>query len=318
MPPPVSSHAPLLASIAEQSSTDAAESRRRGLLALLTAFCTWGLLPLYLRGLRAVPALEVMSHRLLWCCACVLSTLAVRGELGRVWSALRERTTCIRLALSALCISTNWVVYVWAIANDHVIEASLGYFINPLVNVLLGVALLGERLERVQWLAVAVAAAGVSYLTWLAGAPPWIALVLAASFGCYGLVRKTINVESLVGLGSETLLLAPFGLLYLASIEHAGRSVALHASGATLPLLIAGGPLTAIPLALFAYGARRVAYSTVGIVQYVGPTIQLLLGVFLFGEPFSGARAVGFCLIWTALAIYAGHGLWRMRRTFTR
>jgi chloramphenicol-sensitive protein RarD len=309
MPPPVSRPA----SPGSAATPNAAHERRRGLIALLSAFCTWGLLPLYLRALRAVPALEVMSHRLVWCCVCVLSVLAARGELGQVRAALRDPKARARLTLSALCISTNWLVYVWAVANGHVIESSLGYFINPLVNVLLGVLLLGERLERVQWIAVAIAAAGVSYLTWQAGAPPWIALVLACSFGTYGLLRKTVSVESLVGLGSETLLLAPLGLLYLIASEHAGRGVALHAAPYVLPLLLGGGPLTAIPLALFAYGARRVAYSTVGIVQYVGPTLQLLLGVFLFGEPFGTERAVGFSLIWTALALYAGHGLWRMR-----
>jgi chloramphenicol-sensitive protein RarD len=289
----------------------AALDRRRGLVALFTAFCTWGLLPLYLRPLRGIPPLEVMSHRLVWCCLCVLFTLALRGELGRVRAALRDGKTRARLSLSAVLISINWLVYVWAATSGHVIEASLGYFINPLVNVLLGVVVLGERLERVQWIAVAIAAAGVSYLTWLAGAPPWIALVLAVSFGSYGALRKTVNVESLVGLGTETLLIAPLGIAYLIFAQWSGRGVALHAPGYILPLLFAGGPLTAIPLALFTYGARRVPYSTVGIVQYVGPSLQLVLGIFLYGEAFTPARAVGFALIWLALAIYAVHGLMR-------
>ena len=313
MPPPASSHAPP-ARVVERVVAQvpvAARERRRGLLSLVAAFSTWGLMPLYLRELRSVPALELLSYRLVWCCACVLGTLAARGELGGVRDALYDRKTRTRLLASALCISTNWFVYVWAVANGRVIESSLGYFINPLVNVLLGVLVLGERLYRVQWLAVAIATAGVSYLTYQAGAPPWIALVLALSFGSYGLLRKTVNVEALVGLGAETLLIAPLGLSYLVADELAGHGVALHASDFTLPLLVAAGPLTAIPLTLFSYGARRVAYSTVGIVQYLGPTLQLLAGVFLFGEPFGEARAFGFALIWMALAIYAGHGLVR-------
>jgi chloramphenicol-sensitive protein RarD len=291
-----------------------APERRRGLLALISAFSIWGFLPLYLRPLRAVPAIEVMCHRLVWCCLCVLCALAVRGELGQVRAALGDRTTRLRLCASASFISVNWLLYVWAVTHGHVVESSLGYFINPLVNVLLGVAVLGERLERVQWIAVGIAAAGVAYLTWLAGTPPWIALALAGSFGSYGLIRKTVAVESLVGLGSETLLIAPLGVAYLVLAEASGAGVGLHAGGFTLPLLVFGGPLTAIPLAAFAFGARRVPYSTVGIVQYIGPTQQLLLGVFLFREPFPPSRALGFAAIWVALAIYAAHGLLRARR----
>jgi len=264
---------------------------------------------LYLRPLRAVPALEVMCHRLIFCCACVLCVLALRGELAAVAVALRDLRTRARLAASATLICINWLVYVWAVTNGHVVESSLGYFVNPLVNVLLGVIVLGERLDRAQWVAVAIAAAGVAYLTWLAGAPQWIALLLALSFGSYGLIRKTIAVEALVGLGAETLLLAPIGVAYLLALELLGRGVGLRSGGATLSLLVGSGPLTAVPLAAFAYGARRVPYSTVGIVQYIGPTLQLLLGIFLFAEPFPPARAAGFAAIWLALAIYAAHGL---------
>lgn len=296
-------------------STPASSERQRGLLALIGAFSTWGFLPLYLRPLRAVPPVEVMCHRLLWCCLFVLALLALRGELGQVRAALRDGKTRARLCASAAFISCNWLLYVWSVTSGHVVEGSLGYFVNPLVNVLLGVAVLRERLERVQWFAVAVAAGGVAYLTWLGGRPPWIALGLAGSFGTYGLIRKTVAVEALAGLASETLLIAPLGLAYLVAGELSGHGVGLHAGGITLPLLIFGGPLTAVPLALFSYGARRVPYSTVGIVQYIGPTQQLLLGIFVFGEPFPPARAAGFALIWVALAIYAAHGLLRARST---
>jgi chloramphenicol-sensitive protein RarD len=294
-------------------STPVSSDRRRGLLALVCAFSTWGFLPLYLKPLRHVPPLAVMCHRLLWCCLFVLALLALRGELEQVRAALRDGKTRLRLCASAALISCNWLLYVWSVTNGHVVEGSLGYFVNPLVNVLLGVAVLGERLERVQWIAVAIAAAGVGYLTWLAGRPPWIALGLAGSFGSYGLIRKTVAVEALAGLASETLLIAPLGLAYLVAAELGGGGAGLHAGGWTLPLLIFGGPLTAVPLALFSYGARRVPYSTVGIVQYIGPTQQLLLGILVFGEPFPPQRAAGFALIWIALAIYAAHGMLRAR-----
>jgi chloramphenicol-sensitive protein RarD len=202
----------------------------------------------------------------------------------------------------------------WAIATDRVIDASLGYFINPLVNVVLGVLVLSERLNRAQWTAVTIAAAGVCWLTWSAGQLPWIAVVLALTFGLYGLVRKVAKVDALPGFAGETLLLLPFGIGYLVWCEFAGIGALGHA-GWTINLLLAlGGPFTALPLVLFAYGARRIPLSTVGLLQYIGPTLQLLLGVFLYHEAFNATRAFGFALIWAALAIYAADGLWRSRK----
>ena len=297
---------------------DDSGAARTGLWALIAAFTTWGLLPLYLRELRAVPAGQIMAYRLVLCCVVVLGVLALRGELGAVRVALRRSDTRLRLCASAVLISLNWLLYVWAIQNGRVIESSLGYFINPLVNVLLGVAVLRERLSRVQWGAVALAASGVAYLTWLAGAPPWIALVLALSFGSYGLVRKTVAVDSLAGLGTETLLLTPFGVAYLVWCELSGQGVLRALSAWPLFLLMISGALTAIPLALFTYGARRVRLSTVGICQYIGPSIQLALGIALFGEPFGIERATGFALIWSALALYAGNGMWQGRQLAAR
>ncbi len=287
----------------------------RGLAALVSAFGIWGLLPLYLRPLHSVPPLEIAAHRLVWCCLFVLGWLWSRGELGLVGDALRSGPTRRRLTASAVFISVNWLTYVWAVGNGRVIEASLGYFVNPLVNVLLGVVVLRERLNKVQWSAVALAGSGVLYLTWLTGAPPWIALVLATSFGTYGLLRKTVQVDALPGLAAETLLIAPIGAIYLGWSLLDGKSAAAHGGPLVDTLLFLGGPLTAIPLALFSFGARRVPYSTVGLVQYVGPTIQLLLGIFLYGEPFAPARAVGYALIWAALVLYAAHGLLRESST---
>ena len=286
----------------------------RGLAAAATAFFIWGLMPLYLKTLHSVPILQITAHRLVWGCVFAFVWLAWRGILPQVRAALLDPRTAWRLALSAVLISANWIAYVYGVANDRVVETSLGYFINPLVNVLLGVAVLSERLNRVQWVAVALAGLAVAYLTWIAGRAPWIALVLALSFGLYGLLRKVVDVDALAGLAAETALIAPIGAGYLIFLELSGAGSLGHAGPFTDVLLLAGGPLTAIPLALFAFGARRVLYATVGLLQYVGPTLQLLLGVFLYGEPFPAARMIGFGLIWLALIIYAAEGLWRAAR----
>jgi chloramphenicol-sensitive protein RarD len=286
----------------------------RGLAAAATAFFIWGLLPLYLKLLQSVPVLQVTAHRLVWGCVFALVWLGLRRELGHVRNALFNSRTGLRLCLSALLISINWITYVYGIANERVVETSLGYFINPLVNVLLGVLVLSERLNRTQWTAVAIAAAGVAYLTWSAGHLPWIALTLAFSFGFYGLVRKLVQVDALAGFASETLVLLPLGAAYLMWCESVGTGVVGHATTGLNLLLVLGGPLTAIPLVLFAFGARRIPYSTVGLLQYIGPTIQLVLAVFVFHEPFTRTRMIGFLLIWTALAIYAADGVWRSRK----
>ncbi|HEY5806436.1 MAG TPA: EamA family transporter RarD [Povalibacter sp.] len=289
----------------------------RGLSAAAGAFFIWGVLPIYLKWLQAVPVLQVTAHRLTWGCVFAVAWLALRGELGNVRAALTDPRVRARLLISAALISANWITYVWGVANNRVVETSLGYFINPLFNVLLGVVLLSEKLNRAQWIAVAIAAAGVAWLTWSAGHPPWISLLLAFTFGMYGFVRKVIKVDALAGFGAETLLLLPIGVGYLIWCEMNGTGVMAHTGTGINLLLLLGGPVTAIPLVLFAYGARRIPYSTVGLLQYIGPTLQLLLAVFLFHEPFRGPRVLGFSLIWLALAIYAVDGLWRSRKAGT-
>ena len=228
----------------------------RGLAAAATAFLIWGLMPLYLKALQSVPVLQLTAHRLVWGCAVAFAWLAVRREIGAVWTALSDSNTRWRLCASATLISVNWITYVWGIASNRVVETSLGYFINPLVNVVLGVVVLRERLNVAQWGAVGIAAAGVSYLAWSAGHPPWISLTLAFSFALYGLVRKVVQVDALAGFASETLLLVPIGLGYLVWCEFAGTGFAGQASIGMNLLLMIGGPVTAIPLVLFAYGAR--------------------------------------------------------------
>jgi chloramphenicol-sensitive protein RarD len=302
----------------EMSAVEHSRARRSGLAAALGAFAIWGLFPLYLRPLAVVPTLQIMAHRIVWCCLLVFAWLAARGELGAVRAALANPSSRWRLTASALLISVNWLVYVWAVSNGHVVDASLGYFINPLVNVLLGVLVLSERLNRAQWAAVALAALGVVYLTIATGGVPWISLVLATTFGTYGLIRKVVTVDSVPGLATETLLLAPLALGWLLWCEQEGTGALGHTSPAINALLVGSGLVTALPLALFAYGARRVPLSTLGLVQYIGPTVQFLIGVLVFREAFSHTRAVGFAIIWGALAIYVTDSLWRNRRALGR
>jgi len=286
---------------------------RKGFAAALAAFATWGLVPLYFKPLREVSAFQVVAHRAVWSCLLVLLCLALRAELNEVRAALVDRRILARLALAAVLISINWIVYVWAVAHDHVVDASLGYFITPLVNVLLGVAVLAERLTRAQWIAVALAVGGVADLTFETGHLPWISLALGFSFASYGFIRKVVQVEALAGLATETLLLMPVAIGYLVWCEATGSGALGHAGPAIAALLIGTGPVTAVTLFLFAYGARRIPYSSVGILQYITPSLQLACGVFAFGEPFERTRALGFALIWAALLVYAGDSLWRGR-----
>lgn len=300
---------------AGKSSAETGSLDRIGLASAATAFLIWGLLPIFLKQLTGVPVMQVIAHRLVWGYVVAALWLALRGEHSSMRRALANPQIRWRLCASAALISINWCFYVWGIANNRVIETSLGYFINPLLNVMLGVVVLSERLNRAQWSAVALAAVGVSYLTWSAGHPPWTALALATSFGLYGLVRKTVAVEALVGFGAETLLLLPLALGYLIWCEINGVGSFGHLHPSISMLLVVGGPLSAVPLVLFAVGARRIPYSTVGLLQYIGPTLQLLLGVFVYHEPFDSVNLTGFGIIWTALAIYAIDGVWRSRKS---
>lgn len=284
------------------------------LLAAGLAYTMWGLFPLYFRQLQNVGALEIVLHRSIWALAFILVLLAATRRFAWLAPVLRERRQLMLFSLSALLLSANWLVYVWATNHDHVIDASLGYFINPLVSVLLGSVVLRERLQPLQWLAVALAATGVLWLTVQAGQPPWIALSLALSFGFYGLLRKTAPLGAVEGLALETLLLAPFALAALAWWTWRGDSALAQASPATWFWLLMAGPMTAVPLLLFASGARRLRLATLGLMQYIAPTIQFGLGVWLYKEPFSAARLAGFAAIWLGLALYTGEAAWRLRR----
>jgi chloramphenicol-sensitive protein RarD len=287
---------------------------RKGFAAAVAAFAIWGFLPLYFIPLREVSAVQVVAHRVIWSWVLVLASMTLRGELSQIRATWATRGVVLRLAASAIFISINWLLYVWAVAHNHVVDASLGYFITPLVNVLLGVVVLAERLNRAQWTAVALAAVGVSYLTVETGNFLWISLTLGFSFACYGLIRKVVRVEALAGLAAETLMLMPFAVAYLIWCEATGSGALGHRSLAIDALLVGSGPVTAFALFLFAYGARRIPYSTTGVLNYIAPTLQLACGVFVFREPFARAHLVGFTLIWAAVLIYAGDRLLSARR----
>ena len=288
---------------------------RRGLLAAATAFTIWGVFPAYWHLLKAVPSMQIMAHRVVWSAVLVVGWLLWRDGWDWLRRIAARPRTLAALALSSAVIAFNWSLYIWAVNAGHVVETSLGYFINPLVTVALGVVALRERLRRPQWIAVACAAAGVAWLTWSAGSPPWIALGLAGSFALYGLVRKLVPVDAVAGLGVESLFMFLPALAYVlwAEAGHGGGFIGGWSLGTQL-LLVFSGVVSAVPLIGFAYGVRRIPLSVVGLLQYIAPTLQLLLGVWYFHEPFGAAQLLGFGAIWLGLAIYASEGLWRARR----
>jgi chloramphenicol-sensitive protein RarD len=291
----------------------APSSTRGGYSAAISAFVIWGLFPIYLIGLLDVSAMELTAHRIVWSCVFVLAWLAVLREMNSLWAAFTSKGVLLRLSASAFFIAVNWVGFAWAVNHGHVLEVSLAYFMGPLLNILLGVFVLSERLNRAQWIAVAFAAAGVAYLTFIAGHLPWIALMVGSSFAFYGLIRKTVRIDALPGLAVETILLVPFAAAYLIWRELAGIASFTHMSGTVDALLLFGGVVTSVPLFLFAYGARKVPYSTIGVLQFIAPSMQLVCGLVVFKEPLEAARLNGFVLIWMGLAIYAADALWRAR-----
>jgi len=291
------------------------QEQRRGLAITAFTFTLWGLVPVYWHLLQAVPSQQIIAHRIIWSTVLVVAWLLLSAGTGWWKQIAAQKRALPTLALSSVAIAFNWGLYIWAINAGHVIETSLGYFINPLVSVVLGVVVLKERLRGLQWLAVGCAALGVAWLTYDAGTPPWIALGLACSFGLYGLLRKLISVDPVAGLGVESLY------LFLPAIGFALWSENGHGGGffsgwgwKNDALLILGGAVTALPLIGFAYGVKRIPLSLVGVLQYIAPSLGLLLGVFFFREPFDAAKAIGFAAIWIGLLLFIGDSVWRSRR----
>ncbi|MDZ4308418.1 EamA family transporter RarD [Allopontixanthobacter sp.] len=275
-----------------------------GLPAAVAAYVIWGFLPLYLILVKTVPALEFVGWRIIWTVPICLVIVALRRQGAELRKAVGDRRAMVMLTGSALLIGINWLVYIWAVQSGHVLAASMGYFINPLVNVLLGTLLLKEKLSRPQWAAVAIAAAGVSLLLGGAFTTLWISLSLALSFGTYGLLRKQVAVGSLPGLTIESaiLLVPALGVAYYYSTTPAGSAFGQDAAMSLIIML--GGVLTAVPLLLFAIAARRMDYSTLGFIQFIAPTIAFLLGLFVFREELRPIQLASFLLIWTALAVF--------------
>jgi chloramphenicol-sensitive protein RarD len=277
------------------------------------AYTLWGLFPIYFKQLQAVSASEVLVHRILWTLVLLLVLLAILRRWAWLPATARRPRVLGAFALSALLLALNWLTYVWAVQAGHVVEASLGYFVTPLLSALLGVTLLRERLRPGQVAALGLAAAGVAAISFGAGRLPWIALLLAASFAVYGLLRKVASLGSLEGLTLETLMLAPFAAAAFAVWTWSGTAVFPAADVKTNALLLLSGPLTALTLLLFAAGARRITLTTLGLLQYISPSIQFALGVWVYREPFEAARWLGFGLVWAALACYTAEGLWHRR-----
>ena len=286
-----------------------------GILYATSAFLCWGLFPLYFHAIHEVPPQEILAHRMLWSLLFLVIVLTVRQQWKWLPKVLQQPRVLLSFGASALLLTANWGVYIWSVNNGHVIDASLGYFINPLVNVLLGLVVLKEHLRRGQWIAISVAAGGVAWLTWQAGQLPWIALILGITFGGYGLLRKTAALAALEGLSLETMMLFPLALIYVLWLSFHGQNTFINTPhDSTRWLLAAAGPITAIPLLLFAAGARKIPMAVLGLLQYLSPTMQALLGVWVFHEAFTADRMIGFLIIWAALILYVAEGLWVSKR----
>ncbi|MFZ0450663.1 MAG: EamA family transporter RarD [Desulfatiglandaceae bacterium] len=285
----------------------------KGILLAVGAYGLWGLLPIYWKQLQQVPALEIIAHRIVWSLVFAFGVVVFKKRLTVMLQTIRKPRMVLIYGAAAGVLTVNWTTYVWGVNAGYVVETSLGYFINPLVSVLLGVLFFRERLRPGQWAAIGLAVAGVAYLTIRHGSLPWIALVLAFSFGTYGLIKKRAPLGALEGLSLELFILFVPALLYLIYLEAEGVGTFGHA-GLSSILLVLGGIVTATPLLMFAGAARRIPLSMVGILQYIAPTLQFSIGVWVYGEEFSTVRLTGFCFIWAALVVYTLEGLYVRRK----
>jgi chloramphenicol-sensitive protein RarD len=288
--------------------------KNKGVILAGGAYVLWGLLPVYWKQLHTVPALQTLSHRIVWALVFTVILLTARRDWAWLKPALHSRKTVLIFLASAAFLSVNWLVYIWAVNTNYVVEASLGYFMTPLLNVALGVLLYKERMRMGQWLAIALAAAGVLYLAIVYGHFPWIGLTLAVSFAVYGVLRKQAPLPSLQGLTLETMFAAVPALLFLTTMQASGQAAFINDGALITALLIGAGAITAVPLLMFAAGVRLIPLTTLGILQFISPTIQFLLGVLVYNEPFNLQRLLGFSLVWLALIVFTAENLITRRR----
>ncbi|WP_265515579.1 EamA family transporter RarD [Nitratireductor luteus] len=286
----------------------------RGFGFAFSAYFLWGLLPFFMKAVAHIPAVEIVAHRIVWSVPLAGLVLLALGRTGDVKAAFRSPRTLLMAALTASVITINWGVYVWAISVDRTVETALGYYINPLLSIALAAVFLGEKLTRTQLAAVGLAAVAVTILTVDAGGLPWVSLVLALAFAIYGFLRKTLPIGPSQGFFLEVLMLAVPALFYILWLESTGQGHFRPSEPWDIALLLACGPITAVPLLLYSFGAKLLRYSTIGIMQYIAPTMIFIIAVFVFAEPFDTVRALAFVLIWTGLALYT----WSMFRESRR
>lgn len=285
----------------------------RGFLSALAGYLLWAVFPIYWRQIKHVAPTEILAHRMVWSVVFLAAVLIVRKHWNWIRPTVRNRPLFLKCILAALVLSINWGVFIWAVNNGFIIESSLGYYINPLLNVALGMIVFKEKLRPLQWLPLILAVCGVLYLTVSYGRPPWIALILAGSFGTYGLIKKTTPLNSIESLSVETAVMFIPAVIYLTTLQLSGTA-ALGSNSPTTLFLMMAGVVTAVPLLLFAYGAQRIPFSTLGFLQYVAPTGQLLIGRFVYGESFESKQLIGYSIIWLALIIYSAESLTHYRK----
>ena len=290
------------------------QEQNKGIYFALAAFLMWGIAPLYFKAVAEVSALEILAHRIIWSVAFMLLFLMFTGRLKQLTEYKNSPRTLLILGLTAVIISVNWLVFIWATAQGRLTEATLGYFINPLISIVFGLLFFSEQLRRLQWLAVAIATIAVAYQIILLGELPWVAMTLAISFALYGALRKKIVVDSITGLLIETLWLSPLALGYMIWLYSQSELQLLSADLQIQLLLLAAGIVTSLPLIAFASGARRLSLTTIGLIQYIAPSLAFLIAVFYFNEPMNQERLVTFVLIWIALAIFSVEGILVQRR----
>lgn len=293
------------------------EKEKKGILLAAGAYLLWGIFPLYWKMLSAIPASEILCHRVIWSLVLTIFILLLKNQWRWTGKVFLSPKVLFTFTIAAALLAVNWLTYIWAVNSNFIVEASLGYFMNPLVNVFMGVVILKERLRIGQWVSIVIAAIGVLYLTFLYGQFPWIGLILAFSFGIYGLLRKTASLESLEGFSLEMLLLFFPASGYLIYLHQSGQLSIEVVTFPSLLLFISMGIVTAVPLLLFAAGARRIMLTTLGLLQYIAPTLQFIIGVFIYGEQFSLNRFVGFSFIWLSLLLYTGDSWHNSHRKFS-